>query len=176
MAQLYAPAASPPAKGFDVNDEMVATLPSRLTLNLEAARVAAAAAEREKVDIRLHTIIYEIVDEMKKAMQGLLAPVFKEIYRGRAEIREVFRVSKVGTVAGCLVMDGNITRDSQMRIVRDNIVIHTGKVGSLRRFKDDVSEVRAGMECGITLDNFSDVKQGDVIEAFIMQKVVTEAA
>jgi translation initiation factor IF-2 len=113
---------------------------------------------------------------MKKAMAGLLAPVFKEVYRGKAEIREVFRVSKVGTVAGCLVVDGQITRDSQMRIVRDNIVVHTGKIGSLRRFKDDVSEVRAGMECGITLDNFSDVKQGDLIEAFVMQRVANEAA
>ena len=139
-------------------------------------RNAAAAAEQEKVDIRLHTIIYEVVDEMKKAMAGLLAPVFKEIYRGKAEIREVFRVSKVGMVAGCLVMDGQITRDSQMRVVRDNIVVHTGKIGSLRRFKDDVSEVRAGMECGITLDNFSDVKQGDTIEAFVMQRVANEAA
>jgi translation initiation factor IF-2 len=85
-------------------------------------------------------------------------------------------VSKVGTVAGCLVMDGQITRDSQMRIVRDNIVIHTGKIGSLRRFKDDVSEVRAGMECGITLENFGDVKQGDLIEAFVMQRVANESA
>ncbi len=139
-------------------------------------RNAAAAAEQEKVDIRLHTIIYEVVDEMKKAMSGMLAPVFKEVYRGKAEIREVFRVSKVGMVAGCLVMDGQITRDSQMRVVRDNIVVHTGKIGSLRRFKDDVSEVRAGMECGITLENFGDVKQGDVIEAFVMQRVATEQA
>jgi len=144
--------------------------------NVRPERNAAAAAEQEKVDVRMHTIIYEVNDEMKKAMAGLLAPVFKELYKGKAEIREVFRVSKVGTVAGCLVMDGNITRDSQMRIVRDNIVIHTGKIGSLRRFKDDVSEVRAGMECGITLDNFNDVKQGDVIEAFVMQRVANEAA
>jgi translation initiation factor IF-2 len=143
--------------------------------NVRPERNAAAAAEQEKVDIRLHTIIYEIVDEMKKAMAGMLAPVYKEVYRGRAEIREVFKVSKVGTVAGCLVMDGQITRDSQMRITRDNIVIHTGKIGSLRRFKDDVSEVRAGMECGITLDNFGDVRQGDTIEAFVMQRVITEA-
>jgi translation initiation factor IF-2 len=139
-------------------------------------RNAAAAAEQEKVDIRLHTIIYEVVDEMKKAMAGLLAPVYKEVYRGKAEIREVFRVSKVGVVAGCMVLDGQITRDSQMRITRDNIVIHTGKIGSLRRFKDDVSDVRAGMECGITLENFSDVKQGDIIEAFVMQRVAVEGA
>jgi translation initiation factor IF-2 len=139
-------------------------------------RNAAAAAEQEKVDIRLHTIIYEVVDEMKKAMIGLLSPVFKEIYRGKAEVREVFKVSKVGIVAGCLVLDGNITRDSQMRITRDNVVVHSGKVGSLRRFKDDVSEVRAGMECGITIENFGDVRAGDVIEAFIMQRVNIEAA
>jgi translation initiation factor IF-2 len=139
-------------------------------------RNASAAAEQEKVDIRLHTIIYEIVDEMKKAMAGLLAPVFKELYRGSAEVREVFKVSKVGMVAGCLVTEGTITRDSQMRITRDNIVIHTGKIGSLRRFKDDVSEVRAGMECGITIENYGDVKQGDVIEAFVMQRVANEQA
>jgi translation initiation factor IF-2 len=138
-------------------------------------RNAAAAADQEKVDIRLHTIIYEVVDEMKKAMTGLLAPVFKEIYRGKAEIREVFKVSKVGVVAGCLVVDGTITRDAQMRITRDNIVVHTGKVGSLRRFKDDVSEVRFGMECGITIENFGDVRQGDVLEAFTMQRVAVES-
>ena len=144
--------------------------------NVRPERNASAAAEREKVDIRLHTIIYEVVDEMKKAMSGLLAPVYKEQYKGRAEVREVFRVSKVGTVAGCLVIDGNMTRDSQIRLLRDNIVVHTGKIGSLRRFKDDVSEVRSGMECGITIDNFNDVHQGDVIEAFVMQRVANEAA
>jgi translation initiation factor IF-2 len=144
--------------------------------NVRPERNAAATAEREKVDIRLYTIIYELVDEMKKAMAGMLAPVYKEIYRGRAEVREVFKVSKVGIVAGCLVLDGNITRDSQMRITRDNVVVHSGKVGSLRRFKDDVSEVRAGMECGITIENFGDVRKGDVIEAFIMQRVIIEAA
>jgi len=114
------------------------------------------------------------VDEMKKAMSGLLAPVFKEHYKGRAEVREVFRVSKVGTVAGCLVQDGTVTRDSQVRVLRDNVVVHTGKIGSLRRFKDDVSEVRAGMECGITIDNFNDVHQRDIIEAFVMQRVANE--
>jgi translation initiation factor IF-2 len=144
--------------------------------NVRPERNATAKAEQEKVDIRLHTIIYELVDEMKKAMAGLLAPVYKELYKGRAEVREVFRVSKVGTVAGCLVVDGNVTRDSQVRVLRDNVVIHTGRIGSLRRFKDDVSEVRSGMECGITVDNFNDVHQGDVIEAFVMQRVANEAA
>jgi len=142
--------------------------------NVRPERNATALAEQEKVDIRMHTIIYELVDEMKKAMSGLLAPVYKEQYKGRAEVREVFRVSKVGTVAGCLVQDGTVTRDSQVRVLRDNVVIHTGKIGSLRRFKDDVSDVRAGMECGITIDNFNDVHQRDIIEAFVMQRVANE--
>jgi translation initiation factor IF-2 len=142
--------------------------------NVRPERNATALAEQEKVDIRLHTIIYELVDEMKKAMSGLLAPVYKEQYKGRAEVREVFRVSKVGTVAGCMVQDGTVTRDSRVRVLRDNVVIHTGKIGSLRRFKDDVSDVRSGMECGITIDNFNDVHQRDVIEAFVMQRVANE--
>jgi translation initiation factor IF-2 len=142
--------------------------------NVRPERNATALAEQEKVDIRLHTIIYELVDEIKKAMSGLLAPVYKEQYKGRAEVREVFRVSKVGTVAGCIVQDGTVTRDSQVRVLRDNVVVHTGKIGSLRRFKDDVSDVRAGMECGITIDNFNDVHQRDLIEAFVMQRVANE--
>jgi translation initiation factor IF-2 len=142
--------------------------------NVRPDRKAQATAEQEKVDIRLHTIIYNLTDEMKKAMSGLLAPVFKEVYRGKAEVRETFRISKVGAVAGCQVMDGSIPRDSECRVLRDNIVVHTGKIGSLRRFKDDVSEVKNGMECGITLANFSDLKQGDVIEAYATERVATE--
>jgi translation initiation factor IF-2 len=142
--------------------------------NVRPDRKAQATAEQEKVDIRLHTIIYNLTDEMKKAMAGLLAPVFKEVYRGKAEVRETFRISKVGAVAGCQVTDGSIPRDSECRVLRDNIVVHTGKIGSLRRFKDDVSEVKIGMECGITLANFSDLKQGDVIEAYATERVASE--
>jgi translation initiation factor IF-2 len=142
--------------------------------NVRPERNAAAVAEQEKVDIRLHTIIYNLTDEIKLAMTGLLAPVFREIYRGKAEVREVFRISKVGMVAGCQVSDGVLTRDSAVRILRDNVVVHTGKISSLRRFKDDVSEVRSGMECGVTLENYGDVKQGDVIEAFVTEKVAVE--
>ena len=142
--------------------------------NVRPDRKAQATAEQEKVDVRLHTIIYNLTDEMKKAMAGLLAPVFKEIYRGKAEVRETFRISKVGAVSGCLVLDGSITRDSECRVVRDGVVVHTGKIGSLKRFKDDVSEVRNGMECGITLASFSDTKAGDIIEAFITERVATE--
>jgi len=142
--------------------------------NVRPERNAAALAEQEKVDIRLHTVIYNLTDEIKRAMAGLLEPVFREVYRGKAEVRETFRISKVGTVAGCVVQDGHLTRDSEVRLLRDNVVVYTGKISSLRRFKDDVSEVRAGMECGITIENFGDIKQGDVIEAFVTERVANE--
>ncbi len=142
--------------------------------NVRPERKAEALAEQEKVDVRLHTIIYNLTDEMKRAMTGLLEPVFKEVYKGKAEVRETFRITKVGNVAGCQVIDGSITGKSEVRLLRDNVVVYTGKLSSLRRFKDDVSEVRSGQECGITLENYSDVKQGDVIEAFVTERVATE--
>src|SRR5207302_3073514 len=142
--------------------------------NVRPERKAEAVAEQEKVDVRLHTIIYNLTDEMKRAMTGLLEPVFKEVYKGKAQVRDTFRITKVGNVAGCQVLDGTIARDCEVRLLRDNVVVHTGKVGSLRRFKDDVSEVKSGMECGITLQNYSDVKQGDIIEAFVTERVATE--
>jgi translation initiation factor IF-2 len=143
--------------------------------NVRPEKAAAQLAEQEKVDIRLHTVIYELMDEMKRAMAGLLEPVYREVYRGRAEVREVFRISKVGNVAGCLVQDGSIARDSEVRVLRDNVVVHTGKVGSLRRFKNDASEVKSGMECGISLENFGDFKPGDILEAFVTERVAAEA-
>ncbi|HLH39133.1 MAG TPA: translation initiation factor IF-2 [Bryobacteraceae bacterium] len=143
--------------------------------NVRPERTAQAVAEQEKVDIRLHTIIYELSDEIKRAMSGMLEPVFKEVYKGRAQVREVFRISKVGTVAGCMVQDGSITRDSEVRLLRDNVVIYTGKVLGLKRFKNDASEVKAGFECGISLANFNDIKPGDVIEAFVTERVASEA-
>jgi translation initiation factor IF-2 len=143
--------------------------------NVRPERNAASLAEQEKVDIRLHTIIYELTDELKRAMTGMLEPVFKEVYQGRAEIREVFRISKVGNVAGCMVTDGFIKRDSEIRLLRDNVVVFTGKVESLKRFKNDASEVKNGFECGITLRNFADVKPGDIIEAFVTERVAVEA-
>jgi translation initiation factor IF-2 len=142
--------------------------------NVRPERNTSALAEQEKVDIRLHTIIYNLTDEIKKAMTGLLEPVFKEVYKGKAEVRDTFRITKVGNVAGCQVQDGSITRDSEVRLLRDNVVVYTGKISSLRRFKDDVSEVKSGMECGITLENFGDIKQNDIIEAFVTERVATE--
>jgi translation initiation factor IF-2 len=143
--------------------------------NVRPERNAQATADHEKVDIRLHTIIYELVDEMKRAMTGLLEPVFKEVYKGRAQVREVFRISKVGAVAGCMVDDGVITRQSDIRLLRDNVVVHTGKILALKRFKNDASEVKVGFECGISIANFNDLKQGDVIEAFVTERVANEA-
>jgi translation initiation factor IF-2 len=143
--------------------------------NVRPERKAQELAEQEEVDIRLHSIIYELQDEIKKAMTGLLEPVIKETYLGRAEVRDTFKVPKVGTVAGCYVQDGIIKRDAQVRLLRDNVVVFTGKVGSLRRFKDDASEVRNGMECGISIANYSDIKVGDIIEAFVSERVSAEA-
>src|SRR5438477_101747 len=143
--------------------------------NVRPERKAQELAEMEKVDIRLHSIIYELQDEIKKAMSGLLEPTIKETYLGRAEVRDTFRIPKVGTVAGCYIADGLIKRDSEVRLLRDNTVVFTGKVGSLRRFKDDASEVRNGMECGISISNYGDIKVGDVIEAFVTEKVAAEA-
>ena len=142
--------------------------------NVRPERNAEAVAEEEKVDIRLHTIIYNLTDEIKLAMTGLLAPVFKEVYQGKAEVRDTFRISKVGMVAGCFVQDGHLARGNNIRLLRDNVVVHTGKVGSLRRFKDDVNEVRSGMECGVTLENYGDIKAGDIIEAFVTERVAPE--
>ena len=144
--------------------------------NVRPERNAAQVAEHESVDLRLHTIIYEITQEIKKAMSGLLDPVIKEVYKGRAEVRDVFKITKVGTVAGCYVLDGVVTRGSSVRVLRDNVVVHTGKIEGLRRFKDDVSEVKNGMECGISLVNFGDVKSGDVLEAFVLEKIAQSVA
>jgi translation initiation factor IF-2 len=143
--------------------------------NVRPERKGLDLAEQEKVDIRLHTIIYEISDEMKKAMTGLLDDTFREVYLGRAEVRDTFRIPKVGMVAGSYILDGKLSRNNEIRLLRDNVVVYEGRIASLRRFKDDVSEVKSGFECGIALHNFNDVKQGDVIEAFVNERVAAEA-
>ncbi len=157
------------------SDVLLATASNAIIIgfNVRPDRNASDVAEREKVDIRLHSVIYNVTDEIKRAMAGLLAPTFKEQRLGTAQVRETFRVPKVGTIAGCMVLDGRITRsgDAQARLLRDNVVVWEGKLASLRRFKDDVSEVKAGFECGIGLANYNDVKVGDVIEVFTMERV-----
>jgi translation initiation factor IF-2 len=145
--------------------------------NVRPDRNAGDVADREKVDIRQHSVIYNVVDEMKKAMTGLLEPTLKEVRMGAAEVRETFKVPKFGTIAGCMVTEGTIKRsgDTQARLLRDNVVIHEGKIGSLRRFKDDVSEVKSGFECGIGFEKYNDIKVGDVIEAFVVERVAATA-
>ncbi len=142
--------------------------------NVRPERKAQELAEQEKVDIRLHSIIYELQDEIKRAMTGLLEPTFKETVQGHAQVQETFRIPKVGTIAGCRVTDGLIKRDSEVRLLRDNVVVFKGKIGSLRRFKDDASEVRNGMECGISIANYGDIKVGDSIEAFVTERIAAE--
>ena len=158
------------------NDVLLASASNAVIIgfNVRPERKAQELADMEKIDIRLHSIIYELQDQIKKAMLGLLEPIIKETYMGRAEVRDTFRVPKAGTIAGCYVLDGLIKRDSDVRLVRDGVQVYKGKVGSLKRFKDDASEVRNGMECGINLQNFNDVKKGDVIEAFVTERIAAE--
>jgi translation initiation factor IF-2 len=141
--------------------------------NVRPDRNAASIADGEGVDIRKHSVIYHVTDEVKKAMAGLLEPTLKEQQLGQAQVREVFKVPKFGAAAGCIVTDGRITRtgDAKARLVRDSVVIHEGRIGSLRRFKDDVNEVKTGIECGIAFERFADIKVGDVIESFTVEKI-----
>ena len=132
---------------------------------------AMADAEKSGVDVRFYRVIYELVDEVKKAMAGLLAPIKKEVPLGRVEVRDTFHVPKVGTIAGCFVQDGFVKRGIMLRLLRDSVVIHEGKIGSLKRFKDDVKEVQSGYECGLSFENFNDIKTGDTIEAFEFKEV-----
>jgi translation initiation factor IF-2 len=141
--------------------------------NVRPDRNAESVADRDGVDIRLHSVIYNVTDEMKKAMTGLLDPTLKEVRMGAAQVRDLFKTPKFGTIAGCMVTEGRIARsgDTQARLLRDGQVVHEGKIGSLRRFKDDVSEVKSGFECGIGFEKFNDIKVGDVIEAFVVERV-----
>ncbi|GGA39421.1 translation initiation factor IF-2 [Paenibacillus physcomitrellae] len=139
--------------------------------NVRPEAQAKATAEQEKVDIRLHRVIYNVIEEIEQAMKGMLDPVFKESVIGHAEVRNTFKISKVGTIAGCMVTSGKISRSAEARLIRDGIVIFEGKIDSLKRYKDDAKEVAQGYECGITLDGYNDLKEGDTIEAFIMEEV-----
>ena len=128
-------------------------------------------AEEENVEIRLHNVIYKMVEEIETAMKGMLAPEYHEVVTGQAEIRQVIKASKVGNIAGCYVTDGSIKRNSGIRLIRDGIVVYEGKLASLRRFKDDVKEVNSGFECGLNIENYNDIKEGDIIEGYVMEEV-----
>jgi translation initiation factor IF-2 len=158
------------------SDVLLATASNAIIIgfNVRPERKAAELAQQEGIEIRLHSIIYELQDEMRLAMLGLLDPTFKENYVGRAEVINVFRIPKVGTIAGCRVLDGVIRRDSEIKVMRGEEQVYKGKIGSLKRFKDDVREVTNGMECGIGLGGFSDLKEGDLIEAFSTEKLAAD--
>ncbi len=161
------------------NDVLLASASGAIIIafGVRPDRKASDLAQQEKVDIRTHNIIYEVSDEIKKAMEGLLEPVIQESYLGRAEVRNTFRIKGSGTVAGCYVLDGIMKRDAQVRVIRDGTLIYTSKLNSLKRFKDDANEVRAGYECGLGIANFNDVKVGDILECFNVQKIsAVEAA
>jgi len=139
--------------------------------NVRAHKEAREAAERAGIEIRYYNIIYNLVDDVKKAMSGLLAPTLRETTLGNALILEVFNISKVGKVAGCRVTDGTVERGANVRLIRDNVVIHEGKLSQLKRFKDDAKEVTAGQECGMAFESYQDMRQGDVIECYRVEQI-----
>ncbi len=139
--------------------------------NVRPDAAAAASAQRSNVDLRMYRVIYDAIDEIESAMKGMLAPKFREAIIGHAEVRQTYKVSAIGTIAGCYVKDGKVTRDAQVRILRDNIVIYEGNIGSLQRFKDSVKEVAANYECGMSVEKFNDIKEGDIFECFVMEEI-----
>jgi translation initiation factor IF-2 len=159
--------------GINESDVMLASASDAVIIGFNVRPLAEArrAAEQEGVDIRTYTVIYKVTEELRAAMEGLLEPEEVEEALGQAEVKQTFKASRVGTIAGCLVTDGKVTRNASVRLVRDGTIIWSGKVGSLRRFKDDVQEVDEGQECGIVLDGFADIKEGDVLEFFETRQV-----
>jgi translation initiation factor IF-2 len=154
--------------GITESDVLLATASNAIIVGFQVRPSASARklAEKEDVDIRLYSIIYDAINEIKDAMEGMLSPEMKEEITCNIEVRETFKISKVGTIAGCMVMDGTITRNARIRLIRDGVVVYTGELGSLKRFKDDVKEVSRGTECGLNIKNFNDIKVGDIIEGF----------
>ena len=139
--------------------------------NVRPDSKARKIAEQKQISVKTYSVIYDIIDDIKKAMEGLLEPEEQEVYHGRAEVRQLFNIPKVGVVAGCMVIDGKITRNSKVRVLRDNVIIYEGELASLKRFKDDVKEVAAGYECGLRIENYNDIKEGDIIEAYTIEKI-----
>ena len=150
------------------SDIMLAAASEAIIVGFQVRPSVAARklAENEKIDIRLYSIIYDAINELKDAIEGMLSPVIQEKIVANLEIREVFKISKVGSIAGCIVLDGRLGRNTKIRIIRDGIVVYTGELGSLRRFKDDVKEVAVGQDCGLNIKNFNDIKVGDIIEGY----------
>ncbi len=163
--------------GINESDVLLASASNAIIIgfNVRPEMKASQTAEREGVDVRLYNVIYDAIDDVKKALEGMLAPTLKEKILGRAEVRQLFQISKVGTVAGSYVIDGVITRASDgIRVIRDNIVVYEGRIASLKRFKEDVREVQSGYECGILIENFNDIKVGDILENYVIEKIATK--
>jgi translation initiation factor IF-2 len=163
--------------GINESDVMLAAASNAIIIgfNVRPELKASHLAEKEGVDIRLYNIIYEAIDDVKKALEGLLEPTLKEKVLGRAEIRQTFQVSRLGTIAGCYVIDGMISRASDgIRVIRDNIVVYEGRLASLKRFKEDIRDVQAGYECGIMIENFNDLKVGDILENYIIETIAAK--
>ena len=159
--------------GITESDILLSSASNAITIgfNVRPTDKADELATREKIDVRLYSVIYEAIEDMKKALEGMLAPKFKELIIGRSEVREVFNLPKIGSIAGCHVSQGKVERNLEARLIRDSVVVYQGKIISIRRFKEDVKEVQQGYECGISLENFQDIKQGDIIEAFVLEEI-----
>ena len=152
---------------------MLASASDAITIgfSVRASQKAQELAEAEKVDLRFYDVIYQLVAEVKDAMEGMLEPIYKEHFMGRAEVLKTFRISRVGTVAGSMVNEGRVERGANIRVLRDDVVINDSKIGSLRRYKDEVKEVKAGQDCGIIIENFNDVKIGDILETYTIEEI-----
>jgi translation initiation factor IF-2 len=159
--------------GVTETDVMLASASNALIIafSVRAEPKVLSLAEQEKTDLRFYNVIYDAVSDVKNALTGMLKPVFREILLGHAEVRETFSMHRVGTIAGSYIVDGKMERNAKVRLLRDNVVVHDGRIASLRRFKDDVKEVQAGYECGIRMENFNDVKSGDVLESYTLEQV-----
>ncbi len=159
--------------GINESDIMLAAASDAIVLgfHVKSDEGAQALAEREGVDVRFYNIIYEALEDVRKAMEGLLEPTIKEVVEGRTEVRQVFRSSKVGAIGGAIVKKGKLARNHSIRVIRNNIVVHTGKLASLKRFKDDVREVQEGYDCGVVVEGFAELKEGDFLESYRLEKV-----
>ncbi|MFC1809736.1 translation initiation factor IF-2, partial [Candidatus Omnitrophota bacterium] len=162
--------------GINESDVMLATVSDAIIIgfHVKANMKAQALAERERIDLRFYTIIYEATQDIKTAMEGRLAPTFKEVNMGMTEVREIFKASKIGMIGGCLVLKGKISRSHKIRVLRNDVIVYEGSLSSLKRFKDDAREVKDGFECGLTVHNFNDLKVGDMIESYIQEAVATK--
>ncbi len=164
--------------GITESDVLLAAASNAIVIGFSVRPESKAAdlAGREGVDIRLYNIIYEVVSDIRDALEGLLEPTLRERTVGKAEVRQIFAIPSAGRIAGCFVTDGKITRGAKARVVRDHVVVHDGKIETLRRFKDDAREVAAGYECGLSLEGFQDVKEGDVVEVYEIEEVARQLA